>query len=145
MNNVSATGIKAFLIASHTFPAGFWISEFADDRDAVSVENTQVNETAMGPNGDMVVWGTPTPIAVQLGVINGSESDENLRILFNANRVAKNKASVKDIITLTIQYPDGRKIICNNGVLVSGPALPTAVSSSRINGNEYGFRFENVI
>lgn len=145
MNNESATGIKAFLTASHTFPAGFWISEFADDRDAVAVENTPVNEVAMGPNGDMVFWGTPKPIPVKLGVINGSESDENLRILYNANRVAKNKASVKDIITLTVHYPDGRKIICNNGVITDGPALPTAVSSARINGNEYSFAFENVI
>lgn len=145
MENVSATGTKVFLIASHTFPAGVWISEFADDKDAVAVDTTTVNETAVGPNGDMVFWGTPQAIPVKLGVINGSESDENLRILYNANRVAKNKASVKDIITMTVEYPDGRKIICNNGVITDGPALPTATSAARINGNEYSFAFENVI
>lgn len=145
MKNVSATGIKVFLTASHTFPAGFWVSAFADDKDPVGGDNTTVHETAMGPNGDLVFWGTPQPILVRLGVINGSEEDENLRILYHANRVAKNKASVKDIITLVIQYPDGRKVTCVNGVITNGPAFPVATSNARINGNEYGFAFENVI
>ncbi|MBR2392574.1 MAG: hypothetical protein IKA93_03255 [Elusimicrobiaceae bacterium] len=145
MQNVSATGIKVFLTASHTFPAGFWVSAFADDKDPVATDNTAVHETAMGPNGDLVFWGTPQPIQVRLGVINGSEDDENLRIIYHANRVAKNKASVKDIVNMVIHYPDGRKVTCTNGVIVSGPALPSATASAKINGNEYGFAFENVI
>ena len=145
MNDVSATGLKVFITASHTFPAGFWVSKFADDKDALTPDNTTVNETAMGPNGDMVFFGTPNPVPVKLGVIPGSEDDENLQILYNANRVAKNKASVKDVIQMVAHYPNGTKKTFVNGVITEGPAAYSATSNARLNGNEYGFAFENVI
>lgn len=145
MDNVSATGTKVFITASHTFPAGFWVSKFADDKDAVTSDNIQINETAMGPNGDMVFFGTPNAVPVKLGIIPGSEDDKNLQILYQANRVAKNKASVKDIIQMVVHYANGEKKTFVNGVITDGPAAYTATSNARINGNEYGFAFENVI
>lgn len=145
MNDVSATGTKVFITASHTFPAGIWVSQFADDKDAVTSDSTTVNETAMGPNGDMVFFGTPNPATLKMGVIPGSEDDKNLQILYNANRVAKNKASVKDIIQAVVHYPNGEKKTFVNGVITDGPAAYTATSNARLNGNEYGFAFENVI
>lgn len=145
MNDASSTGTKVFIVASHTFPAGFWVSKFADDKDAVTTDNTTLNETAMGPNGDMVFWNVPNPLAVKLGVIPGSEDDKNLQILYNANRVAKNKASIKDIIQMVVHYANGTKDTYVNGVITEGPSGYTATSSARLNGNEYGFAFENKI
>lgn len=145
MTDISATGTKVFLSASNTFPAGIWITAFADDKDAVSVETQNVSDTAMGPNGDMVSWGTPNPVSLKLGVIAASEDNENLALLLNANRVAKNKAAAKDLITAVIHYPDGKKVTCENGVIKDGPVMSTAASSARLNGNEYTFHFENVI
>ncbi len=145
MENVSGTGVKAFLQASHTFPVGIWLSIFADDKDAVSSDTVNINDTAMGVNGDMVFWGTPNVVPVKFGVIDGSEDDKNLSLLLENNRVAKNKASVKDIITLTIMYPDGRKKLCVNGVIKDGAVLSSVTSNARRPSREYTFHFENVI
>ena len=145
MHNVSATGIKMRLVASLTFPAGFDITQFADDGDPLNSENLTIAETAAALNGDLVAWGKPNVIPLTVAVLPDTDEDRNLSILWNVNRIGKNKVAVQDIITLVVTYPNGDQEILSNGVMISGPALNSGSSEGRLKTKEYEFSFESII
>lgn len=145
MHNVSATGIKMRLVASLTFPAGFDITQFADDGDPLNSENLTIAETAAALNGDLVAWGKPNVIPLIVAVLPDTDEDRNLSILWNVNRIGKNKVAVQDIITLVVTYPNGDQKILSNGVMISGPALNSGSSEGRLKTKEYEFSFESII
>ena len=145
MHNVSATGIKMRLVASLTFPAGFDITQFADDGDPLNSENLTIAETAAALNGDLVAWGKPNVIPLTVAVLPDTDEDRNLSILWNVNRIGKNKIAVQDIITLVVTYPNGDQKILSNGVMISGPALNSGSSEGRLKTKEYEFSFESII
>lgn len=145
MHNVSATGLKMRLVASLTFPAGFDITQFADDADPLNSENLTIAETAAALNGDLVAWGTPNVIPLTVAVLPDTDEDRNLSILWNVNRIGKNKVAVQDVITLVVTYPNGDQKILSNGVMISGPALNSGSSEGRLKTKEYGFSFESII
>jgi len=143
MEDVSGTGIEITVIAAPTFPTGIKVSAFADDADPLDSPELQIAEWGMGVNGDLVIWRTPKPIEVTLNVIPNTEEDKNLAILYDANRVAKGKASVKDVITLIAKYPDGTTKMLTNGAIVSGMPLNSIASSGKTKSKPYKFVFEN--
>lgn len=143
MEDVSGTGIEITVIAAPTFPTGIKVSAFADDADPLDSPELQIAEWGMGVNGDLVIWRTPKPIEVTLNVIPNTEEDKNLAILYDANRVAKGKASVKDAITLIAKYPDGTTKMLTNGAIVSGMPLNSIASSGKTKSKPYKFVFEN--
>lgn len=145
MENISATGLEIIVKASVTFPAGIRITEFVDDADPLDIPDLQTADYGMGINGDLIVWNAPKPLEVNLNIIPLTESDRNLTILFDANRVAKNKQSVKDKITFTALYPDGTKRTFQNGVISGGIISNAVASSGRIKSKNYKFVFENII
>lgn len=143
MQNISGNGIEVSLKASVTFPTGFSVTAFADDSDPFDLPSIKIAETAMGVNGDLVIWNTPTPIVFSLSVIPGSDDDKNLSILFEQNRAGKNKKSAKDKITITGIYPDGRKITLVNGGITDGMPGDSVASAGRLKSKTYTFAFEN--
>lgn len=143
MEDVSGTGIEITVIAAPTFPTGIKVSAFADDADPLDSPELQIAEWGMGVNGDLVIWRTPKPIEVTLNVIPNTEEDKNLAILYDANRVAKGKSSVKDVITLIAKYPDGTTKMLTNGAIVSGMPLNSIASSGKTKSKPYKFVFEN--
>lgn len=145
MHNVSATGIKMRLVASLTFPAGFDITQFADDGDPLNSENLTIAETAAALNGDLVAWGKPNVIPLTVAVLPDTDEDRNLSILWNVNRIGKNKVAVQDVITLVVTYPNGDQKILSNGVMISGPALNSGTAEGRLKTKEYEFSFESII
>lgn len=145
MHNVSATGIKMRLVASLTFPAGFDITQFADDGDPLNSENLTIAETAAALNGDLVAWGKPNVIPLTIAVLPDTDEDRNLSILWNVNRIGKNKVAVQDVITLVVTYPNGDQKILSNGVMISGPALNSGSPEGRLKTKEYEFSFESII
>lgn len=145
MHNVSATGIKMRLVASLTFPAGFDITQFADDGDPLNSENLTIAETAAALNGDLVAWGKPNVIPLTVAVLPDTDEDRNLSILWNVNRIGKNKVAVQDVITLVVTYPNGDQKILSSGVMISGPALNSGSSEGRLKTKEYEFSFESII
>lgn len=145
MHNVSATGIKMRLVASLTFPAGFDITQFADDGDPLNSENLTIAETAAALNGDLVAWGKPNVIPLTIAVLPDTDEDRNLSILWNVNRIGKNKVAVQDVITIVVTYPNGDQKILSNGVMISGPALNSGSSEGRLKTKEYEFSFESII
>lgn len=144
MLNISGVGLQLWLVASVTFPVGVPLTQFADDADALNSADITIGDTGMGLNGDLLVWAKAVAIPVKIGVIPDSIDDTNMAILFNANRVAKNKASAGDILTLICVYPDGTVITFNNGLLTQGPATSNVLSAGRLKSKEYTMMFENV-
>lgn len=144
MNDVSGFGTRAIVRTSITFPLGFTVSEFADDSDPVDSPAINIAETSMGLNGDLISWSSANPVPLTLNVIPGSDSDVNLGTLGNANRVGKNRLSVRDRVTVTIVYPNGATATFKNGKMTSAPATPSVASSGRKKTNTYQFMFESV-
>ncbi len=145
MQDISGFGLQVRIVASVSFPSGFTVTQFADDADPFNFPDMQIADSAMGLNGDLVVWSTANPINPVISVIPNTEDDRNLSMLLEANRVGRGKKSVQDNITITAIYPDGRNITLINGKLTNGPAGKTVSSSGRLGTRAYTFAFENKV
>lgn len=144
MQNISGFGLSAQINASVTFPNGFTLTEFADDTDPLDSPDIQIADKAFGLNGDMVVWSRPAGIEVTFGVIPRSQGDQNLAVLAEANRVAKNKRGARDVVGIVWTYPDGMIVNCSPGVMITGAIIPQVSNAGRIKTRLYHFVFENV-
>lgn len=143
MQDISAFGIRVRVVASNTFPAGFTVTQFADDADSLTAEPQTIAATAMGVNGDLVAWSQASPIPLVMNVIPGSEDDRNLSVLLEANRVGRGKRSARDVITITAVYPDGTTRTWSSGVITVGRVGNSVTSAGRLASNPYTFSFEN--
>jgi len=144
MINVSGFGLEARITGSVTFPNGFTLTEFADDADPLSSPDLVAADTAMGLNGDMVVWSRAQGIEVTTNVIPTSDGDVNLSVLLDANRIAKGKKSARDQVSIVWTYPSGLVVTMSKGVILSGPILPQVATAGRIKSQAYHFRFEQI-
>lgn len=143
--DISGFGLTVTLIATGSIPAGFQITQFADDADPFDAPSVALAETAMGLNGDLVSWNTPNPLPITLNVIPGTDDDIALRILAERNRVGRGKTSSRDDITLVVQYPDESLVTYTEGKLISAPTSRSVASSGRQKSNAFVFNFENKI
>ena len=143
MQDVSGTGLSLRVLASKTYPVGILCTAFADDTDPLDFPEQTITEFGMGLNGDLITWSTPKPLEVTISVIPGTPEDNNLEFLFEANRVAKNKKSAKDVITFVASYPDGTKKTLRPGKCVSSQPGKSVASGGRIKTGQYKFVFEN--
>lgn len=144
-NDISGFGLIVTVIASVTFPAGFQVTQFADDSDPLDMASIQIADKAMGLNGDMVTWARAVPLPAVLAVIPGSEDDVNLSILAEANRVGKGKAAVGDIITMNVLYPDGTTTTLIKGKMTDAMFGKSVASAGRMKSKPYVFAFQNKI
>jgi hypothetical protein len=143
MIDISGFGLQVVLRASNTFPSGITISQFSDDADGVDVQSVQIGDSAMGLNGDLVTWSTANPIAVTINVIPGGEDDKNLAALFSANFPQRGKSSNKDVINMTVNWPDGDIKNYAKGVITEGMPGNSAASAGRKKTKAYNFVFEH--
>lgn len=142
-NEISGFGVIVNVVASVTFPAGFQVNQLADDADPVDMQSIQIMDKAMGLNGDLVTWAKATPLPAVLNVIPTSEADTNLQILADANRVGQGKNSARDIITMTIIYPNGNQLVLSKGKLTDAMFGNAIQSSGRQKTKPYAFIFES--
>lgn len=140
--DVSGFGFTINVIASNTFPAGFPLTAFADDVDPFDMPSVDIVDTAMGVNGDMIWWSRAIPLKCKVAVIDGSEDDLNLQVLYELNRVGRGKTSAADIITVTAVYPSGKTISLTGGKLTGGMPSSSVASSGRVKTKTYDFSFE---
>ena len=143
-NDVSGFGLRLRITASRTFPAGFTVTQFADDADPFDLPSIQVADKAMGLNGDLVTWSKANPINTTVNVIPGSEDDRNLAVLLEANRVGRGKSGARDTITMTGTYPDGRSVTLSQGVITDGMPGNSVASAGRLKSKAYAFAFEGL-
>lgn len=143
MADISGYGLRVTIKASRTFPAGFTITQFADDADPIDNPAVDTSGVAMGLNGDLVSWGQAQPIGLTLNVIPGTEDDRNLRVLGNANVTSKGSRPARDVITATVSYPDGRVEQLVNGVITNFVRVTGVASGGRQKTTPYVFAFES--
>ena len=143
MQDISGYGLVARVMASVTFPNGFEITQYADDTDPLDIPEIVVADKKMGLNGDLIVWGVATPIEIAVAVVPGSDDDVNLAILLEANRTAKGKPPVRDIITFTGIYPQAANLTLSPGRILSGPPGSSVAAVGRLKSKVYKFTFEN--
>lgn len=141
--NISGYGLRVNVRASVTFPVGVNLTQFADDADPLDIPSIQIMDKGMGLNGDLVVWGKPAALVITTNVIPGSQDDRNLSILAEANRTGKGKTSARDVITMTVTYPDGSVDIYNNGAITDAIIGRGVASSGRMKTRAYSFAFQN--
>lgn len=144
MYDISAIGLSMRLIASRTLPTGITITEFADDSDPFDLPSMDIATPAMNINGDLVVFSAPTPIQITINLIAGSQADENLAIIFDANRPGRNKRHAGDIITLVKLLPDGGSLSLTDGKIISGTPGISVTSGGRYKAKTYGFAFQGL-
>lgn len=142
MENISVFGIVANITATETFPSGFNVTEFADDADPFDTPEINIADSAMGPNGDLLVWSKPAPINLSINVIPGSQADLNLSALFEANRPTRNRKGARDKVAIVVSYADGRVRVLSDGIIQAGQPLPSGSSSGRLKTRSYRFMFE---
>lgn len=143
-NDISGFGLSLWVIASNTFPAGFPVTQFADDADPLDIPSLQVADTGMGLNGDLVKWSKAAPLKITINVIPSSQDDINLGLLLDANRVAKGKRGARDVITMTGIYGDGRTVVLTEGIITDGSPADGVASAGRLKSKAYNFTFEDV-
>lgn len=144
MPDISGFGLQVRVVASETFPSGFTVTSFADDADPFDFPSQQIKDKAMGINGDLIVWSKANPLNITLALIPKTDDDKNMSVLLEANRAAKGKKVVQDVITMTAIYPDGSQITLANGAITDGIPRNAVASAGRLKSKTYGFSFENV-
>lgn len=142
--DISGFGLRVILTCDLTFPQGLVITQFGDDADPLDSPSLALAEGAMGLNGDAIFWSKPNLIPMVIAVVPNSDDDINLGILADANRVAKNKLAIKDIIDAQIIYADGTSVSKTGGAIVAAIFGFPIASSGRMKTKVYGFMFENI-
>lgn len=141
-NEISVLGAKAWLTADKTYPAGFPITKFPADSDAIDIQEAQIANGEMGVNGDLIKYRTAVPQTLGISVIPGSEEDQNLQILLDRNRASKGRMYEQDNITLVITLVDGTTYTFSNGIIISGELGYSLTSQGKIRTKRYTFMFE---
>jgi hypothetical protein len=142
---VSANGIKVMLFASITYPTGIEIASFNPGDDPFSADNVSIAETEMGVNGNMIVYRTPYAYNLTMNITPMTEVDQIMENIANADRIAFGKASAKNVLMLSVIYPQGRVLTYIDGALTSVPGGFTAGGNGRMGGRSYTMAFRNVV
>lgn len=141
MTDVTGFGFQLNVVGDTTFPAGFDVTQFADDADPFDTPEIKIADMKLGLNGDPITWSLANPTEVKVAVVPGSDDDVNLGILFNANRVGPGKASAQDEISMVGVYPDGRVCQLTQGRITAGFTATSISSAGRQKSKVYTFMF----
>ena len=143
-NDITGFGAAISLVASVTYPAGIAITLLADDVDVLDMASVKIADVAMGVNGDAVKWSRAITKPVTISVIPNSLDDINLAILAQNNNATQGQTNNRDILTLTVLYPDGTTITFSNGFLTDAPFGSSISSAGRLKSKTYAMQFQNV-
>lgn len=140
--DISGFGTSLNVVASNTFPNGFDVTQFADDADPFDTPDLKIADAKMGLNGTMITWSIAGMVMLKVAVVPQSADDQNLQILFDANRVTAGRQSAQDAITLTATYPKGPRKQLTGGRMMGGPVMSSVASVGRLKSKVYEFAFE---
>lgn len=143
--DVSAMGVSATITAIPSYPVGHTITQFADDGDSLAVADMTIMQSGMGVNGDLVVWRVPVPTQITMNLIPGTDDCKFMENLFKLNITQKNKSSSKDLITMTINHPNGNITVMTNGYIVAGKPTQDYQANGRARTRSFTLVFENSI
>lgn len=143
MTDISGFGLRMVVRASNTYPNGYEITQVADDADPLDMPSMQIADKAMTMNGQLLTWSTANPILATVAVVPNSPDDHALEYLVEANRPARGKTPARDVITLSIYYPDGSTRTLTQGAVTDGMVGLSPASAGRFKSKTYAFAFEN--
>ena len=143
--NISGVNSTLRLVFDVTFPAGFTVSEWADDADALDTPVRDLAEGGMGSGGDAVFWAVPKILEVTINIIPGCPSDINLQIAATANTAARGRIVAGDTVTATwVNNNNGKIVTFNGGRLTKAPPADSVSQNSKLKSKQYAFMFESV-
>ena len=145
MADISGFGSIVTLKASITFPTGLPLTQFADDSDPFDIPELQIGDAAKGVNGDLVTWKKAMPIPITIGLVPNSTNDQEMSLLLMRNTPVRNQAVIKDIITISVVYPDQGTLTLTNGSMTHGMPGLSIASAGRFKSKTYKFTFESAI
>lgn len=143
--DVSAMGIKATILAVPSYPLGHTLTQFADDGDSLNIPDLNIMQSSMGVNGDLVVWRVATPVELDVNLIPGTDDVEFMENLFKLNMTQKNKVSSKDVLTMTVQQPDGKIVVYTHGYIIGGKPSQDYAANGRAKTRTFRMVFENMV
>lgn len=143
--NITGSGVVIRVTASVSFPAGFYVTQFADDADPIDLPSVQIADKAMGVNGDLITWSKAVAKEVTLNVIPGSADDLNLNLLGLLNTPGIGRRPAQDVITILVVYPSGDKVTCIGGSMTDYMPGASVASAGRLKTKAYKFAFEDII
>ncbi len=137
--SVAGSGITVFSLSS--FPMGFRLSSFADDVDALVVEQTEVTGYEKLYDGNIFAFDKTSPIMLSVGIIPNTEDDINLKILLQKRKSTPSIIQIADDVTMVIAYADGGKNVFSRGTIIGGAIADSITSGGRKKSNTYNFAF----
>lgn len=143
MTDISGFGLRMVLKASVTYPTGIEITQVADDADPLDMPSVQIADKAMTMNGQLLTWSTANPLLATVAVVPDSEDDIALEYLAEANRPSRGKTPARDVLTLTIYYPNGSTRTLTRGAVTDAMFGQSPSSAGRFKSKVYGLAFEN--
>jgi hypothetical protein len=143
MQNISGFGTKVTIVATQSFPVGFTVSKFADDKDPIKIEEIEPTGYEVIIDGSLFTFDKGAPVKVQISVIPGSDDDINLKILLQARKSSPSIIPLKDITAIVISYGNGGTTAFSGGSIISGPLSDSINQGGRMVGNTYTFIFSD--
>jgi hypothetical protein len=143
MQDVSAFGTTISILATHSFPVGFTIENFADDKDPLKIENIEATGYVFLIDGSLFIFDKAAVIKVDVSTVAGSDDDINLKTMLQARKGSSSIINLPDVTTMTIAYGNGGIVMFTNGSIVSGPLGDSIEQSGRHPSNTYTFVFSD--
>jgi len=141
MDNVGGFGVVISLIATKTFPVGLTLSKFSDDVSPIEFSESQVADHEFLVDGDIISFETSSAVTVKIGVIPGSDDDDNLSIMLNSNKSIFRIGGLPDLMIMSILYPNQPGIVLNRGYIRSGSLGTSMSEAGRGKGKQFEFIF----
>lgn len=141
MIDISTAGSGITIFTLRSFPMGFRLSAFADDADALDVEQTEVTGFERLYDGTIFSYDKNSPVLLSVGIIPNTDDDINLKILLQSRKPAKATIPIADDVTMVIGYADGGRNVLSNGVILGGAMADSLLASGRKKSNVYHFAF----
>lgn len=144
MEHVGGFGTKIVIVAVSTFPSGFTIEKFADDKDPLMARPYEPFGYEQLYDGSIYAFDRAAPIEVDISVIPDTEDDINLKVLLQASKGGFSILPFDDSVHAVITYPNNGRVILSQGSILSGPILDNIVKEGRKESNTYRFVFSAV-
>jgi hypothetical protein len=140
MIDISGFGTGITIVALQSFPVGFSVSEFSDDKDPLVCEPMETVAWKMLYDGSLFQYTKADPVRVSLSVIPGGSDDINLKILLQGSLSASGILPLPNTTSMVLNYPSGM-VMLSNGTIYRGPVADSIQASGRKSGNTYDFAF----
>jgi hypothetical protein len=141
MIDISTAGSGITIFSLNSFPVGFQLRSFADDQEALDIEDTEVAGYERLYDGNIFAFDKTSPILLSVGVIPNTSDDINLKIILQKRKSNNTQLALLDTVTMVIGYADGGRVVLSEGTILGGSIADSLTSNGRKKSNRYHFAF----